>query len=158
MPHSQPTSLQQTVCKFNLDPPIPYIPLGVYHTGRFNAMIDFFFLKNPKKGGLKSIFFSGTLKKGGIKSKVFPSALKKGGLYRGAYPSPSHSEYTPPPTPHPRPGGREWAKTSRTSASAPSWRRLCHLRPVAPSAINRFVYYAMCTYSKTVYKHPFNKM
>ena len=54
-----------------------------------------FFLKNPKKGGLKSIFFPGTLKKGGLKSIFFPSALKKGGLYRGAYPSPSHNEYPP---------------------------------------------------------------
>ena len=157
MPHSQPTSLQQTVCKFNLDPRYHIFHWGSTILGDSTLWL-IFFLKNPKKGGLKSIFFSGTLKKGGIKSKVFPSALKKGGLYRGAYPSPSHSEYTPPPTPHPCPGGREWAKTSRTSASAPSWRRLCHLRPVAPSAINRFVYYAMCTYSKTVYKHPFNKM
>ena len=42
MPHSQPTALQQTVCKFHLDPQYHtytmYIPLGVYHTGRFNAM------------------------------------------------------------------------------------------------------------------------
>ena len=55
------------------------------------SKIDFL-LKNPKKGGLKSIFFPGTLKKGGLKSIFFPSALKKEGLYRGAYPSPSHNE------------------------------------------------------------------